>query len=143
MWVIQTDRAMTNPPTLRDHFVTMMIRTLKTHAIQPPSAGTERFAQCVYDLPSRCPGLRLAYETYHRFRRNRTDRPRASDMIDLARIPSVPYVDFFTTDAAMMDYCRQAAKEIGCSIRNFLEISELSCRTSASDRRTAPISQPA
>lgn len=40
-------------------------------------------------------------------------RPSASDIIDLARIPAVPYVDYFVADAAMMTYCRQAAKGIG------------------------------
>jgi hypothetical protein len=39
--------------------------------------------------------------------------PAASDIIDLARVPSVPYVDFFITDKKMMMYCSQAAKEIG------------------------------
>ena len=43
-----------------------------------------------------------------------TGRPgrRASDMIDIARIPSIPYVDFFVTDKEMIDYCKQAGTEI-------------------------------
>ena len=48
-------------------------------------------------------------------RADRAARPSASDMIDLARIPAIPHVDFFITDAAMMTYSRQAAAEIGMS----------------------------
>ena|SRR5271166_1368888 len=97
-----------------------MSRDLETHSIQPPAAGVEPFARWVYESTARCPGVRLAYETYHRFRRNRSARPRASDVIDLARIASVPYVDFFITDAAMMDYCRQAAADIEQTYRQLL-----------------------
>jgi hypothetical protein len=113
VWLMESDRAFTSPPALRDHFVTAMARNLATHRIRPPAVGAERFARWVYESPSRCPGVRLAYETHHRFRRDRTARPGASDIIDLARITSAPYVDFFVTDAAMMTYCRQASEEIG------------------------------
>ncbi|HEV3112968.1 MAG TPA: hypothetical protein VGY99_20975 [Candidatus Binataceae bacterium] len=114
-WIslLESDRAMARPPTLRDHFVTVMSQNLKRHGIRPPAAGAEPFARWVYESPLRCPGVRLVYETYHRFRRNRAARPRASDLVDLTRLASVPYVDFFVTDAAMMDYCKQAAAEIG------------------------------
>jgi hypothetical protein len=115
-WIslLESDRMMARPPTLPDHFVTVMRRDLETHGIRPPAAGAEPFARWVYESPVRCPGVRLAYETYHQFRRNQTARPRASDLIDLARIASIPYVEFFVTDAAMMNYCKQAADEIGC-----------------------------
>ena len=76
----------------------------------------------MYESPSRCPGVRLSYETLHRFRRNRQDRPEASDIIDLVRIAAVPYVDFFITDSAMTDYCQQAAKEIGHPYRGVVSI---------------------
>jgi hypothetical protein len=112
IWVMDNDRAMASPPSLRDHFVTMIIRALATHGIHPPQAGAEPFARWIYESPLRCPGVRLAYETQHRFRRDRTAQPGASDMIDLARITAIPYVDFFVTDAAMMTYCRQAVTDI-------------------------------
>jgi len=83
--------------------------------IRPPAGGTERFARWLYESPSRCPGVRLVYETSHRFRRDRQARPKASDLIDLARVNAVPYVNFFVTDSAMLTYCRQAAAEIGLS----------------------------
>jgi len=111
--VMESDRALTSPPTLRDHFVTAMGRNLATHRLRPPTEGVEQLARWVYESPSRCPGIRLVYETYHRLRRDRMARPGASDIIDLARITAVPYIDYFIADAAMMTYCRQAAKEIG------------------------------
>ena len=110
---MDNDRAMASPPRLRDHFVTMIIRALATHGIRPPQARAELFARWIYESPLRCPGVRLTYETQHRFRRDRAANPGASDMIDLARITAIPYVDFFVTDAAMMTYCRQAVADIG------------------------------
>jgi hypothetical protein len=114
-WLMSSDRAISDPPDLSDHFVTAMHRDLATHAIQPPTAGIERFARWVYESATRCPGVRLAYETHHRLRKNLTAKTHASDLIDLARISSIPYVDFVVTDKEMMDYCRQAATEIGLS----------------------------
>ena len=69
----------------------------------------------VHESPTRCPGVRLVYETQHRLRRDIKTRARASDLIDLSRINAVPYVDFFVTDSAMMTYCRQATAEISAS----------------------------
>ncbi len=112
-WLLESDRSMTDPQKLREHFPTMMQRALATHRISPPSLGTEAFAKWVYDSPSRCPGIRLQYETQHQLRRDRNTRPRASDIIDLIRITAVPYVDFFVTDMAMIKYGRKAAAEIG------------------------------
>lgn len=119
-WIrlMESDRALTSSPALRDHFVTAMARNLATHRIPlPAGADAEEFARWVYDSASRCPGIRLTYETQHRFRRDKTAQPAASDIIDLARAPSVPYVDFFISDKKMMMYCMQAGKEIGLPYR--------------------------
>lgn len=110
--LMEADRKLKNPPAPSDHFVTTMSRNLKTHSLPPPAAGVEPFARWVYDSPSRCPGIRLAYETQHRFRKNLEARPRASDLIDLVRIAAVPYVDFFVPDGAMLNYCRQAVRSL-------------------------------
>jgi hypothetical protein len=114
LWVriIESDRLMSATPKLGDHFVTAMERNLPLWRIPTPACGVEEFARWVYAFPSRCPGTRLSYETLHRFRRNLRARPKASDIIDLARVAAAPYVDFFITDSAMSDYCRQAATEI-------------------------------
>lgn len=113
--LMESDRSLAVTPNLADHFVTAMTRNLPLRGIRPPLPGMESFAKWVYESPQRCPGVRLTYETQHRFRRDRGARAKASDLIDLARIHAVPYVDFFVTDSAMMEYCRQAAEEIGIS----------------------------
>ena len=110
--IIEADRMLEESPALSDHFVTAMSRHLSTHGLQAPEAGVEPFARWVYHLPFRCPGLRLAYETQHCFRRNLGARTRASDLIDLVRITAVPYVDFFVTDGGMLNYCRQAVRRL-------------------------------
>jgi hypothetical protein len=109
------DRSLAIIPDLADHFATAMARNLPLRRIRPPAVGIEKFARWVYESASRCPGVRLVYETHHRLRRDTKTRARASDLIDLSRIHAVPYVDFFVTDSAMMMYCRQAATEIGAS----------------------------
>ena len=113
-WIatMKANRMLENPPALPDHFVTMMSNNLNMHRLQAPTAGVEPFARWIYDSPSRCPGIRLAYETYHCFRKNLHARPRASDLPDLQRITAVPYVDFFVTDGAMLNYCRQAVRSL-------------------------------
>jgi hypothetical protein len=126
-WVrmIKSDRSMPVTPKLSDHFVTAMERNLPLWGIPAPPSGIEGFARWVYESPSRCPGVRLAFETLHRFRRNRQAKPKASDLIDLARIAAAPYMDFFITDSAMSDYCRQAATEIGRSYPVFRSLKSV------------------
>ena len=116
-WIelMDSDRSMAVIPDLADHFTVAMARNLPLRGIRSPTLGIEKFARWVYESPSRCPGVRLVYETQHRLRRDTKTRARASDLIDLSRIHAVPYVDFFVTDSAMMMYCRQAAAEIGAS----------------------------
>ncbi len=116
-WIelMDSERSRAVTPDLADHFTVAVARSLPVHGIRPPAAGVKRFGKWVYEVPSRCPGVRLTYEAQHRFRRDRRARAKASDLIDLARVHAVPYVDFFVTDSAMMEYCRQAAAEIGVS----------------------------
>jgi hypothetical protein len=116
-WIrlMDNDRSMAVIPDLADHFATAMARNLPLRRIRSPALGTEKFARWVYESPSRCPGVRLVYETQHRLRRDTKTRARASDLIDLSRIHAVPYVDLFVTDSAMMMYCRQAVAEMGAS----------------------------
>ncbi len=121
-WIrlMEQDRAMAKMPALSDHFAIKMAGDLRDHGIMPPAEGVERFARWVYASPSRCPGIRLTYATQHRFRLDKTARPAASDIIDLIRVLSVPYVDYFVTDKKKMTYCRQAARDIGHPYRQLL-----------------------
>jgi hypothetical protein len=110
--MMEADRALVAPPSLEENFVKKMAGDLFVHRIRFPIARVGALAHWVYESPNRCPGIRLQYEAQHQFRRDKTSRTSASDIIDLARIPAVPYVDFFITDKSMMGYCRQAAKAI-------------------------------
>jgi hypothetical protein len=110
--MMEADRALVSPPSLEENFVKKMAGDLYTHQISFPIARVGELARWVYESPNRCPGIRLQYEAQHQFRRDRTSRTSASDIIDLIRTPAVPYVDFFITDKRMMGYCRQAAKAI-------------------------------
>lgn len=110
--VMEADRALAIPPSLEDNFVKKMAGDLYMHRISFPTDRIEALARWVYESHDRCPGIRLQYEAHHQFRRDKTSRPSASDMIDFMRVPAVPYVDFFITDKKMMGYCRQAANAI-------------------------------
>jgi hypothetical protein len=123
-WIrmLKEDREMAKPPELQDHFVTMIARALEKHRIRSTDADAEPFARWVYESSARCPGVRLTYETYHRFRRDKNTHAEASDIIDLARIPSVPYVDFFVTDKKMIGYCSRAVKDVDKHTRHCSEI---------------------
>jgi len=110
--VIEADRALEKPPSLEGNFVKKMAGDLRSHRISFPPERVEELAGFVYSSPERCPGIRLQYETQHQFRLDKNSSTRASDIIDLTRIPAVPYVDFFITDKRMMEYSRRAAKVI-------------------------------
>lgn len=112
-WIqlVEADRFLEKRPGLPEHFITVLRRDLFTHGIAMPT-DMEAFGRWVYKSPERCPGLRLAYEVHHRFLKNAGDRPLASDLVDLARMSAVPYVNVFITDKAMLDYCRQASRAL-------------------------------
>lgn len=120
LWMMRKDRSMAAAPNLEDHFVVATERSFRLRGFLPPFEGIEKLARWIYESPSRCPGIRITYETHHRFRRDQSTRPKASDMIDLGRVHALPYVDFFVTDKRMMRYCREAAKEIGVSYTQLL-----------------------
>jgi hypothetical protein len=110
--IMKADRSLVALPSLEDNFVKKIRGDLPLHRLRFPPDRVETFARWVYESPDRCPGIRLQYEAQHRFRGDKMTKTSASDMIDLTRIPAVPYVDFFITDKRMMIYCRQAAKVI-------------------------------
>src|SRR5712692_1216174 len=77
-WIelMDSDRSLAVTPDLADHFTVAVARSLPVRGIRPPAAGVERFGKWVYEVPSRCPGVRLTYETQHRFRRDRRARAK-------------------------------------------------------------------
>lgn len=67
------------------------------------------FARAAWERPEWCAGLRLQFEAQHAFERDTNTRPTASDMMDLARILDVPYVDVFSCDNSKRAYLSQLA----------------------------------
>jgi hypothetical protein len=111
--VLKTDRAMAKPPTLREHFIKKKIpNDLQLYGIPEPAVGGTPLAEWIYDEPTRCPGVRLGYEVYHQIRRNKVAKVRESDMVDLLRLPSLPYVDLMTMDGAMFTYTSQVNRSL-------------------------------
>jgi len=111
--LIQADRALPIKPKLEDGFVVTVQKDLALYGLAEPSCGVEQFARWIYRSPSRCPGIRLKYEVYHLIRRNVAAKVRPSDIVDLARIASIPYVDIFIADAAMRAYASQVIRSTG------------------------------
>ncbi len=60
---LSADRALPSPPRLDHHFREKFRRDLRLYGIREP-ASVDDFADWVYESSTRCPGLRLAYETY-------------------------------------------------------------------------------
>lgn len=121
--LVAEDRALITPPRVDHHFREKLRRDLRLHSIrEPPSI--DNIADWIYQSPTRCPGVRLAYETYHHLRRNVGDNPSASDFGDFAHVRCVPYVDLITLDRRMADYVRRSSRgwtdDPSCKIRHNL-----------------------
>jgi hypothetical protein len=97
---------------LRDNFVKAIGRFLLQWSIPFPVSKTVAFANWIYDDPTRCPGLRLAYETQHAFLANVTDTPLESDIRDLTLVNAIPYTDAATLDRRMLHYSRVAFRKL-------------------------------
>jgi hypothetical protein len=107
--VIAADRVLPDPPTVRAHFKKKVRRDLSLYGMRIPDR-VESCAEWIYEVPSRCPGVRLAYETYHQIRRNLGDTPTGSDFGDFGHVQCLPYVDRITLDRRTAGYVRQASR---------------------------------
>jgi hypothetical protein len=110
---MESDRRIPNPPTLENHFVTKIQKDLALYMIRPPRLGVGAFASWIYSSAARCPGIRLGYEVYHQLVRNKEAKIKPSDLVDLERVRSIPYVDLFTMDSGMLAYTSQAIRATG------------------------------
>lgn len=102
------DRNIQNPPSPTANFTKKVALDFQLDRLPLPAAGFEALASWIYNSPSRCPGIRVAYETYHRLVRNSTDIPKDSDLVDILRLYSLPYVDAMTVDRRILNYVKQA-----------------------------------
>jgi hypothetical protein len=110
--LLEADRALVNPPTLKKNFIRKIRDDLRLYGITEPATGVVPLARWIYAVPSRCPGVRLRYEVYHEMRRNKAAKVKPSDMVDLLRISALPYVDIITMDAPMMTYTSQVIRKL-------------------------------
>jgi len=95
------------------NFSNCVARNLKLYGIVFPQESINDLASWIWDLPSRCPALRLGYEAFHKITRNLTDSGEDSDIPDFAHIDCVPYVDAITLDRRMRGYIQQVDRSIG------------------------------
>ena len=98
--------------SLEDNFVSTVAKHLKQWSVSSPEKGVEAFARWIYSNPTRCPGLRLNYDTYHELLGNIGAIPKEGDIRDFAHINAVPYVDAVTFDRRITHYCSMVSKKL-------------------------------
>jgi len=101
------ERSMENRESVAKNFISSIEKKLRLHRLLRRGLNHERFAQWVYEDPSRCPTLHLSYEVYHAIQKNLGDVPRDSDIPDFARLMCTPYVDLITLDRRIRNYVGQ------------------------------------
>jgi hypothetical protein len=93
------------------HFGNVISRYMAQGGIAIPE-DLSRIASWVYDLPRRCPGLRLSYEVFHQLAFDPLDAVKDSDLLDIAQMLVIPYVDAMTVDRRMFHYFKGAARKL-------------------------------
>lgn len=109
----EKDRAMANQPDLRRHFLEVVRRMLKQEKILWPLQQIQALSEWIYQKPSRAPSIRLGYEVFHSFIRNRTHIPGRGEIPDLTHIDCTPYVDIITLDRSWRRYVKEVCQKMG------------------------------
>ena len=106
---------------LFDAFLPWVLKTLQDPRIATTLSPGEAnlFARAVYENPFWCPGMRLAFEIYHAVRVNSNDPVQDGDILDIAHLTTLPYVDALTADARMIDYAKRALRKLSAIDRRF------------------------
>jgi hypothetical protein len=95
------------------HFRETIRRHLTQHAIEFPPERVNELADWIYANPAtRCPGYRLAWEVRWELMNNITEKVSGNDMLDIAHVRAVPYVDTITMDANTADLCHRAIRRL-------------------------------
>jgi hypothetical protein len=134
--IVTSDRKMPKLPNLRSHFVTVIQRNLRDDQLS--CSDTQGFANWIYDNPSRCPAIRMAYEVWYQIVKNKTDALEDSDMDDYQHLISLPYVDMLTLDRRMSGYVTQAARRIKMDISGRMHTSIQKILERHVDRSSTP-----
>jgi len=125
--LFSSDRAMKDPPSLAEHFVETVRKHLLHWRLPARAEDLGVFARWIYENPSRCPSIRLAYEVFHALRINIGDTPKDGDIPDFANLGCTPYVDVITLDGRIRDYVRRVSSRImpGCANRVCKNLEEV------------------
>lgn len=113
--VFAGDRRLSNAKRkarLGENLAAVITRYVEQWRLKFPKQDVPALAKWVYDMPDRCPGVRLRYETFHALVNNLGDIPLDSDLLDLAQLTAIPYVEAATVDRRMLHYFGVAAKKI-------------------------------
>lgn len=110
---MDSDRTLKSKPSLRDHFVENIRKSLSRYNLSITSQKLRVFSEWIYEIPTRCPSVRLGYEVHHNFLKDIYDIPKQGDMGDLSQINCIPYVDRITFDRRMSHYAKEACRNLG------------------------------
>lgn len=113
-----SERSLPKAPKLRANFIKMIERSSRRLSLEIPSQDLKPLAEWIYDVPTRCPTLRLGYEVFHNIVKNIGDIPKQGDILDLAHVDCIPYVDLITLDRRMCAYVKQTCYSIGLDFGN-------------------------
>lgn len=128
--ILESDRKRDDYKRHDLNFQNTIVKKLRLHSIRFPEEKATELSGWIYEIPNRCPALRLGYEVFHKLLRNLTDSGENSDIPDFAHISCVPYVDAITLDNRMRGYVAQVDQSIGTNYsqkayRNVEEIQAL------------------
>jgi len=87
-------------------------RHLAMFSISYPEEKVGELADWIYEMPTRCPGHRLAYDVRQELMNNLTEDVTENDILDIAHVEAVPYVDAITMDRNTAALCRSVAKRL-------------------------------
>ena len=97
---------------LATHFANVINRYVVQDGLAVPPDLATGLAPWIYDLPRRCPGIQLSYQVFHQLAFDPGDLVKDSDLVDIAQMMVIPYVDAMTVDKRMLHYFRGAAQKL-------------------------------
>jgi hypothetical protein len=100
---------------LRSIFTNGIPARLEAHKLNTATVDLGGFGQWLWQRPSRSPGLRLQFETYHQLRRDCGMPLQEGDIADFAHITALPYSDYATVDKRIGDLVGKVFRKLGQS----------------------------
>lgn len=97
---------------LAANFVESLRKYQKQRNLDYGTVDVHAFGSWIYQNPSRCPGLRLAYDLRNAIMANPGDIPLDSDIPDIAHVFAIPYAEAATIDRRMMSYFLTVTKRL-------------------------------